>query len=78
MKLVLLGPPGAGKGTQAANLSARFDIPAISTGHIIRTAIRNETEIGRIAKEYIDRGELVPDGTVVETVERAPESRRLQ
>lgn len=68
MKLVLLGPPGAGKGTQAANLSARFDIPAISTGHIIRTAIRNETEIGRIAKEYIDRGELVPDGTVVEIV----------
>ena len=68
MKLVLLGPPGAGKGTQAMNLAKEYQIPAISTGHIIRTAISEETPVGRIAKEFIARGELVPDDTVVELV----------
>jgi adenylate kinase len=68
MKLVLLGPPGAGKGTQAANLSRTFQIPAISTGHIMRTAIREKTPLGLIAEEYIGRGELVPDDTTVSIV----------
>lgn len=68
MKLVLLGPPGAGKGTQAANLAKEYQIPAISTGHIIRTAISEKTPVGKIAEEFIKRGELVPDDTVVELV----------
>ncbi|MBQ4515928.1 MAG: adenylate kinase [Clostridia bacterium] len=68
MKLVLLGPPGAGKGTQAANLAKEYKIPAISTGHIIRTAISEKTPVGKIAEEFIKRGELVPDDTVVELV----------
>jgi len=68
MKLVLLGPPGAGKGTQAAELAKEFNIPAISTGHIIRNAIAEKTPVGVEAKGYIDRGELVPDSIVVEMV----------
>lgn len=68
MKLVLLGPPGAGKGTQAANLAKKYQIPAISTGHIIRTAISGQTPTGKIAEGFIARGELVPDDIVVELV----------
>lgn len=68
MKFVLLGPPGAGKGTQAANLSKRYGIPAISTGHIIRQAIEAGTEVGRLAADYIERGQLVPDETVIALV----------
>lgn len=61
MKLVLLGPPGAGKGTQAEILSKELGIPAISTGDIIRSAIKNETPMGVAAKAAIERGELVSD-----------------
>lgn len=68
MKLVLLGPPGAGKGTQAAKLSEKLGIPAISTGDIIRNAIKNETPIGKVAKEKIERGEFVSDEIVLEIV----------
>lgn len=69
MKLVLLGPPGAGKGTQAAELAKELSIPAISTGNIIRAAVKEGTPVGIIAKGYIDKGELVPDETVVSLVE---------
>lgn len=65
MKLILLGPPGAGKGTQAAMLVERFGIPQISTGDILRAAVREQTEMGRKAKEYMDAGGLVPDEVVV-------------
>ena len=68
MKLVLLGPPGAGKGTQAAELAKEFNIPAISTGHIIRNAIEEKSPVGIEVKGFIDRGELVPDSIVVEMV----------
>lgn len=68
MKLILLGPPGAGKGTQAAVISGKYQIPAISTGRIIRNAIAEKTPVGIEAKTYIDRGELVPDSMVVEMV----------
>lgn len=70
MKLVLLGPPGAGKGTQAGNLAKKYQIPAISTGHIIRKAIKEQTPTGKIAEGYIARGELVPDDTVFDIVQR--------
>lgn len=68
MKLILLGAPGAGKGTQAAELEKEYNIPAISTGQIIREAIEAETSLGNEVKAYIDRGELVPDEIVVEMV----------
>lgn len=65
MKLILLGAPGAGKGTQAAKIAEEYDIPAISTGQIIREAIAAKTELGNKMKTYIDKGELVPDDVVV-------------
>ncbi|MBE6563446.1 MAG: adenylate kinase [Ruminococcaceae bacterium] len=65
MKLILLGAPGAGKGTQAEIISKDYGIPAISTGAIIREAVKNGTEMGLAAKEYIDSGALVPDSVVI-------------
>ena len=61
MKLLLIGPPGAGKGTQASKLSEVFGIPAISTGDIFRANVKNETPLGLEAKSYMDRGAYVPD-----------------
>lgn len=60
-RLLLIGPPGAGKGTQAAKLSAHFGIPAISTGDIFRANVAQETPLGIQARQYMDRGEYVPD-----------------
>lgn len=65
MKLILLGAPGAGKGTQSANIAAKYDIPAIATGDILRAAIKEGTELGKSAKSYIDAGKLVPDEVVI-------------
>lgn len=65
MNLILMGAPGAGKGTQSEIISEKFNIPAISTGDILRHAIKNETELGRMAKSYIDAGNLVPDEVVI-------------
>jgi len=61
MRLVLLGPPGAGKGTQAARLAERFGIPAISTGDIFRANVSQKTDLGQLAKRYMDAGDYVPD-----------------
>ena len=68
MRLVLLGPPGAGKGTQAAKLADRFGIPQISTGDILREHVQDSTRLGVMARTYMDRGEYVPDDLVVEMV----------
>ncbi len=65
MKLILLGAPGAGKGTQAEQISEKHGIPMISTGALLREAMKNGTETGLAAKSYIDKGELVPDGLVI-------------
>jgi len=65
MKLILLGPPGAGKGTQAQMLMEKFSIPQISTGDILRSAVKNATPMGVKVKEYMDAGALVPDDVVV-------------
>jgi adenylate kinase len=62
--MVMLGPPGAGKGTQAVKVAKRYSIPHISTGDIFRAAIKGGTELGRKAKGYLDSGELVPDSVV--------------
>jgi adenylate kinase len=69
MRLVFLGPPGAGKGTQAAMVSERLGVPQISTGDILREAVRRKTELGAKAKAYMDAGELVPDGVMLSLVE---------
>jgi adenylate kinase len=68
MRLILLGPPGAGKGTQAAFLKERFGIPQISTGDMLRAAVKAGTSLGLAAKEVMDRGGLVPDGIVIQLV----------
>ena len=68
MRLVLLGPPGAGKGTQAVGIAEKYGIPHISTGDIFRKNIKENTELGIQAKEYMDKGLLVPDELVVEIV----------
>lgn len=65
MKLILLGPPGAGKGTQAEILNKKLGIPTISTGNILRAAVKNGTPVGLKAKEYMDAGKLVPDEVII-------------
>ncbi len=69
MQIILLGPPGAGKGTQAEILAEKYGIPTISTGNMIRAEIREGTELGRKTKQYIDEGRLVPDEIVMAIVE---------
>lgn len=68
MRLILLGPPGAGKGTQAGFIREKYGIPQISTGDMLRAAIKAGTALGREAKTYMDRGALVPDHIVIELV----------
>ena len=68
MNLIFLGPPGAGKGTQAVRVCEQLGIPQISTGEILRRAIKNETPTGLAAKSYIDKGQLVPDSVVIDIV----------
>lgn len=68
MKIIMLGAPGAGKGTQAKKIAAKYGIPHISTGDIFRTNIKNGTELGKKAKTYMDQGLLVPDELVVDLV----------
>ena len=65
MKLILLGAPGAGKGTQAEFICIKLAIPTFSTGNIIRAALKAQTEMGLKAKEFIDNGQLVPDDVVI-------------
>ena len=68
MKLILLGAPGAGKGTQSEILSRELGIPTISTGNILRAAIKDSTPVGLVAKSYMDEGKLVPDEIIIEII----------
>src|SRR5258705_11677753 len=68
MRLILLGPPGAGKGTQAEKIAAGFGMPQLSTGDMLREAVASGTEIGLEAKEVMERGDLVPDALLVAAV----------
>ena len=68
MKIIMLGAPGAGKGTQAKKIADKYSIPHISTGDIFRANIKNGTELGKKAKTYMDQGLLVPDELVVDLV----------
>jgi adenylate kinase len=69
MKLILLGPPGAGKGTQAKRLVDKYSIPQISTGDMLRAAVREGTQLGVEAKKFMDAGQLVPDSVVIGLIE---------
>ena len=69
MNLILLGPPGAGKGTQAEKIVEKYSIPHISTGDIFRENIKKATALGKKAQEYMNKGELVPDRLVIEIAE---------
>lgn len=66
INIVLFGPPGCGKGTQAQNLIQKFNLKQISTGDLFRHNIKNETELGKLAKSYMDKGELVPDQVTID------------
>ncbi|HJF64568.1 MAG TPA: nucleoside monophosphate kinase, partial [Slackia equolifaciens] len=66
MNIVLLGAPGAGKGTQASKLVEEFGTPHISTGDILRAAVKNQTELGKKAKAFMDAGDLVPDSLIID------------
>jgi len=68
LRIVMLGAPGVGKGTQAKKIMKVFGIPQISTGDLLREAVRNQTELGRKAKSYMDRGELVPDNVIIDII----------
>jgi adenylate kinase len=68
LNLILMGPPGAGKGTQAERLVEDFDLPYYATGDILRAAVKELTEVGREAKEYMDRGDLVPDDLICRVI----------
>jgi adenylate kinase len=76
MNLILLGPPGAGKGTQAQMIVERYHIPQVSTGDILRKAVKEETPLGKKAKAFMDQGQLVPDEVVIGIIDarlRAPD-----
>lgn len=77
MRLILIGPPGVGKGTQSALLTSRLGLKQLSSGEIFRKEIEAETDLGRLAKRYIDHGELVPNGVTIEMMAkrlRAPDT----
>jgi adenylate kinase len=73
LNIVLLGPPGAGKGTQAARLADDFGLRYIATGNMLRDAVREGTEMGQKAKEYMDRGDLVPDDLIIAMIKHSLE-----
>jgi adenylate kinase len=68
MRLIFLGPPGSGKGTQAKQLGSRLKIPQLSTGDLLRAAVRGGSELGREARKYMDAGKLVPDDVVIQSI----------
>ena len=78
LNLILLGPPGAGKGTQAARLRDDFDLPYYATGDILRAAVKEESELGREAKSYMDRGDLVPDDVICRVVVERVDSQEAR
>jgi adenylate kinase len=77
MRVLLIGPPGAGKGTQATRIAAHFDLARIATGDLLRQEVASGSELGRTARAYIDRGDLVPDEVVIAmTRERVVKANR--
>lgn len=78
MRLILIGPPGVGKGTQSALLSARNGLKSLSSGEIFRKEIEAETDLGRLARRYIEHGELVPNGVTIEMMAKRVRSEEVR
>lgn len=78
LNLVLLGPPGSGKGTQGERLQEDLDLPYYATGDILRAAVREETEIGKEAKSYMDKGDLVPDEVIIGVIAERIDSHEAE
>ncbi|MFN3135678.1 MAG: adenylate kinase [Candidatus Kryptonium sp.] len=78
MRLIIFGPPGVGKGTQAQILSQKLNIPHISTGDILREALKNQTELGLKAKSFMDKGELVPDDVMIGIIKEVLSSEKCK
>ena len=78
LNLVLLGPPGSGKGTQGERLQDDLDLPYYATGDILRKAVRDETEIGKDAKAYMDKGDLVPDDVIIDVIAERIDSHETE
>jgi adenylate kinase len=78
MRIIFLGPPGAGKGTQAEFIASKYNIPKISTGDLLRESVNKQTSLGKKAKNFMDRGELVPDDVVIGLVEEKLDSPECQ
>jgi adenylate kinase len=78
LNLVLMGPPGAGKGTQAERLVDDFDLPYYATGDILRAAVKEESELGKEAKEYMDKGDLVPDELICKVIMERVDSQEAE
>ncbi len=78
MRVIFLGPPGVGKGTQADFIAKKYEIPKLSTGDLLRESVTRETSLGKEAKEYMNRGELVPDAVVIGLIEEKLGSRECQ
>src|SRR3954453_24250625 len=78
LNLILLGLPGAGKGTQAERLVDDFDLPYYATGDILRAAVKDETDLGKEAKEYMDKGDLVPDELICRVIMERIDSDEAQ
>ena len=78
MRIVLIGPPGSGKGTQAARLEDKYNLTHLSTGEILRNEIRDDTKLGRQAKVFMDKGQLVPDAILLEMMENRLQQPDLQ
>jgi len=76
LNIVLFGPPGAGKGTQASRLVKKYNLVHLSTGDIFRANIKGETELGTLAKQYMDKGELVPDEVTIKMLESEVEANK--
>ncbi|WP_462317832.1 adenylate kinase [Marinilabilia sp.] len=74
LNIVIFGPPGSGKGTQSEKIIERYGLVHISTGEILRKEIKEDSDLGKIAKSFIDKGELVPDQTIIEILEKKLES----
>ena len=77
MRILLIGPPGVGKGTQAARLQAKTGAVPLASGDIFRAELRNESELGKLAKSYMDKGDLVPDDVTIRMMEGRIHPRRL-
>ena len=74
MQIIIFGPPGAGKGTQASFIADKYSVAHISTGDLLREAVKNQTDTGVLAKAYMDKGELVPDSVVIELIKQKLEN----